>query len=68
VIDNFYQIRINYSIQNLIKDMTEFKVTYLDNENTIRHTYVFADNKEHAREFVLNHYVCSKTLNAEYTS
>jgi hypothetical protein len=69
VIDNFYQIRIKYSIQNPISNiMNEFKVTYLDHEGVIRHIYVFANSKEHAREFVFNHYVCSKTLNAEYTS
>lgn len=49
--------------------MSEFKVTYLYTDYSIRWTYIQASSKDHARDLVFNRTEgCVKTLSAEYTS
>jgi hypothetical protein len=49
--------------------MTEFKVSYLSVDKSIKSTYINANSKDEARELAFNRLLdCSKTLSAEYTS
>jgi hypothetical protein len=49
--------------------MTEFKVTYLSIDKSIKSTYIIASSKDEARDLVFNRLLdCSKTLSAEFTT
>lgn len=49
--------------------MSEFKVTYLAMDSSIKCTYIMASSKDEARELVFNRVLdCSQTLAVEYTS
>lgn len=49
--------------------MSEFKVYYLDNNNTIKSKYVLATSKEQAKTITYSSTEnCIKTLNAEFTN
>lgn len=49
--------------------MSEFKVTYLNQEGSIRSAYVNAASKQEARDIVFSHTPgCVQTLSAEYTA